>query len=108
MFVKATHPLRTQARRREAATRKVVFTLTFARECQVFTQKIGQRRARAMPPVGTVETLADGFSMSAYRGIREVIARRSKTTQLTHMRHFLRARSALDRHPLSPPHIQRK
>jgi hypothetical protein len=72
MFVKATHPLRTQARRREAAVafanKKVLFTLTFARERQAFTQKIGQKSARAMSSVGHFRKWWSRSVMSAYKG----------------------------------------
>ena len=46
-------------------TRKVVFTLTFARERKVFTQKIVQRSARAMSPIGTFETSCNVRSVVA-------------------------------------------
>ena len=59
-------------------TRKVVFTLTFARERKVFTQKIVQRSARAMSPMGTFETSRMTLRMSAYRGRPEVSGVRSK------------------------------
>jgi hypothetical protein len=41
-------------------TRKVVVTLTFARERQVFTQKIGQRSARAQCRLPAERMLLDG------------------------------------------------
>ena len=59
-------------------TRKVVFTLTFARERKVFTQKIVQRSARAMSPMATFETSRMTLRMSAYRGRPEVSGVRSK------------------------------
>jgi hypothetical protein len=51
-----------------------VFTLTFARERQVFTQKIGQRSARAMSPVGTKRTTSDVRSSVAIGGIADMAA----------------------------------